>query len=356
MTYPKLVINTDAIRDNSKQIIKLCSSFNVQLVGVTKVTLGNPVICSVMKESGIEVIGESRIQNIQRLIKNGINGPFMLLRIPMKSELRETVKLCDFVLVSEPQVAEWIDELSREIQKTVTLIYMVDVGDLREGVWYERAVEEISSVMKSLRKSKIAGIGTNLGCYGGILPDRENMLRLIEIKDQLERRTHAKIDIVSGGNTSALKLLEDGSLPEGINQFRVGEAIILGTDVTRNRSIPGLRQDTVLLEAEIIEMKTKPSVPVGTIGRDAFGRVPSFEDIGLRKRVILALGEQDCVPAHLKPVIRGTRVIHGSSDHVVVDITEANQSFDIGDTMRFTMSYASLLRSMTSPHVEKVFV
>jgi len=153
-----------------------------------------------------------------------------------------------------------------------------------------------------------------------------------------------------------LKLLEDGSLPEGINQFRVGEAIILGTDVTRNRSIPGLRQDTVLLEAEIIEMKTKPSVPVGTIGRDAFGRVPSFEDIGLRKRVILALGEQDCVPAHLKPVIRGTRVIHGSSDHVVVDITEANQSFDIGDTMRFTMSYASLLRSMTSPHVEKVFV
>ena len=44
----------------------------------------------------------------------------------------------------------------------------------------------------------------------------------------------------------------------------------------------GNRQDTVKLVAEVIELKRKPSMPIGKIGKDAFGNTPVFEDKGIR--------------------------------------------------------------------------
>ena len=56
--------------------------------------------------------------------------------------------------------------------------------------------------------------------------------------------------------------------------------------------MPGTRQDTVKLVAEVIELKRKPSMPIGKIGKDAFGNTPVFEDKGIRLRAILAVGNR----------------------------------------------------------------
>ena len=50
-----------------------------------------------------------------------------------------------------------------------------------------------------------------------------------------------------------------------------------------------------LVEKSIIrnEVNCKPIIPTGAIGRDAFGNIPEFIDIGIRKRAIVSMGKQD---------------------------------------------------------------
>ena len=56
-----------------------------------------------------------------------------------------------------------------------------------------------------------------------------------------------------------------------------------------------------LLQAETIEVQSKPSKPFGEIGQDAFGDVPVFEDWGVRRRALLAVGRQDVDSTGLTP-------------------------------------------------------
>ncbi|RLF79908.1 hypothetical protein DRN44_08140 [Thermococci archaeon] len=151
-------------------------------------------------------------------------------------------------------------------------------------------------------------------------------------------------------------MLEEDSLPEKINQLRVGEAIILGTSSTDNRDIPWLRQDTLILKAEIIELKEKPSLPEGPIGKNAFGRTPQFVDKGIRKRAILAIGGQDVSIEGLIPLTDGIEILGGSSDHIIVDVTDSQAKLEVGDTLEFRVNYGAMLRAMTSKYVNKKYV
>jgi arginase family enzyme len=99
-------------------------------------------------------------------------------------------------------------------------------------------------------------------------------------------------------------------------------------------------------------VKTKPSVPIGKMGVDAFGRRPVFEDKGDRLRGILNIGREDVTVEGLLPVDPGVAVLGASSDHLVVDLTEAAPR-RVGDRLGFCMSYGALLAAMTSEYVEK---
>ncbi|MGB4755317.1 MAG: alanine/ornithine racemase family PLP-dependent enzyme [Fervidobacterium sp.] len=355
LSFPRILIDLDLIASNVQKVSQLCHENGIELVGVAKVTVGNFEIARTIRQNGADKLGDSRLKNIIKLHNEGVPGPYQLLRIPMLSELPLAIGYVDEFLVSMPETAYEIDRIAKTVQRNVEIIYMIDVGDLREGVWFEHAVEEIYEVHKNLTFVNLKGIGTNVGCYGGVLPTVENMTILTRIKNEIENLVGYEL-LVSGGSTVTLKMLEENKLPKGVTQFRIGEGIVLGTDATGDRDIPYLSQDTLILEAEIIEVDQKPSVPVGEIGKDAFGRTPHFEDRGIRNRIILAVGEQDVKPDGLKPLEAGLEILHASSDHLIIDATESEKTFKVGDIVRFRMSYGCALRAFTSPHVEKVIV
>jgi predicted amino acid racemase len=353
--YPKVYAYLERIQENARFLKSLCTDSGVEIIAVTKVVCGEPTIAHALKECGIEILGDSRIQNIKKMRNSGIKGPFMLLRIPMISELDDVANHVDYTLISDLEISKKLGSVSSKFNKKSKVIYMVDVGDLREGVWFEKAVSEISNAI-AIEGIEIVGIGTNLGCFGGVIPDETNMQRLVKIKEEIQRETGRTLDIISGGNTAALPLIEKGSLPKGINQYRLGESIICGMDATNNRNVPGTRQDTIILEAEIVELKEKPSVPYGNIGYDAFGRKPKFEDKGNRIKGILAVGEQDVDPTSMYPLDDDIEILHASSDHTIVDLTESKVRYKVGDKIRFRLGYSSVLRAFTSPYVEKVIL
>ena len=72
--------------------------------------------------------------------------------------------------------------------------------------------------------------------------------------------------------------------------------------------IEGLSQDTMRLEAELVEVRAKRTLPVGEIGHDAFGNVPVFHDHGTRRQGILAVGKQDVNVLGLTPLDEGVKI------------------------------------------------
>ena len=113
-------------------------------------------------------------------------------------------------------------------------------------------------------------------------------------------------------------------------------------------SMEGYHTDTFVLEAQVIEVKEKPSHPIGRIFVDAFGNTPEYEDKGMRKRALIALGKKD-IGHHdsLIPKLKGITVEGSSSDHVILDVTDAAEEIKVGDIIEFELYYQQQNSSLT---------
>lgn len=351
--YPCIEVNLNKVTENTRQIVKICRQKNIQVVGVSKVFCARLPIVMAMINGGIEIVGDSRIENLIKIQK--LKCRKMLIRIPMESHAAEVVRYCDISLNSELDTIRKLSEAASRINKLHHIILMIDLGDLREGVLEEDVDSTVNSILK-LPNIKLCGLGTNLTCYGGVIPDKINLGKLVQLNDSIKEKYGIELSIISGGNSSSLYAVLDGSIPEGINQLRIGEAIILGRETAFGSEVPNCHNDAFILKGEIIEIKEKPSVPIGEIGVNAFGEIPKFEDKGIIKRAIVAFGRQDIVPEGLEPLDKNAYILGASSDHVIIDISKSLNGYKIGDVMHFSMSYGCLLAAMTSPYVRKYYI
>ncbi len=331
--YPKLVIDLKKLEHNTKVIV---DKYDFPIMGVTKCFCAEPEAVEAMIKGGIGYLADSRIENLMK-IETSLQK--VLLRLPMISQLELVVQEVDIVLISEIETIKKMNEYASKINKVMKIVLMFDLGDLREGIWYEDDLGFVSELLE-LEYIDIYGIGVNLTCYGGIIPTNKHIDMLLKIKEDLTK-LGANIRIVSGGNSSSL-YLDDVS---GINNLRIGEAILLGRETAYGKLMDGMYDDVFTLEAEVIEADNKPSHPVGDIGMDAFGNVPSFIDRGNIDRAILAVGKQD---VDIDSLYFDGQILGASSDHLMIE-----GKYQVGDIVRFKLGYGGLLAVATSPYVEK---
>ena len=199
---------------------------------------------------------------------------------------------------------------------------------------------------------ELVGLGTNVGCYGSILPSVENTRVLVELRDFLNRKYGFHIKTLSGGSTCTLKLLEEGRLPAGINHLRVGEGLLYGEDTTGMRFLEGYHTDAFHFKAQVVELRRKPSVPIGEHGRDGKGELPEYPDRGVHLRAICAAGKQDVAWAALTPTLPGAEMIGASSDHLIVDVEGCGGRVRVGDWLDFRCGYMAVLDATTSAYVD----
>jgi predicted amino acid racemase len=268
---------------------------------------------------------------------------------------QEAVEVSDISLNSDVATVHRLGEAASALGKVHKVVLMVDMGDLREGVLPENALS-VAGQMASAPGIQLVGVGTNWGCYGGLMPDRPRLEALVDLRLDIQRMLGISMDIVSGGNSTNINMLLDGSMPGGITELRLGESILLGTEATQRQSVPGCRQDAFTLKAEVIEVLAKPSKPIGKIGQNAFGVVPELKDRGIRMRAICAVGRQDLDPDALEALDPGVSILGASSDHLILDVDEAENPVGVGSVLSFRPAYSALLRAFTSPFVEKVVV
>jgi predicted amino acid racemase len=272
----------------------------------------------------------------------------------MLSEVERVIDWADISLNSEISVINLLSQTALKKKTVHRIILMIDLGDLREGIMPDNALQMLGEIRK-LTGVKIIGLGANFCCVSGVMPTRENLNKLVRLTEEIERNFQMNLEVISGGNTSVLKLVEDNIIPERINQLRVGVGILLGQDDVRLRNIADTFQDTFILTGEVIEIKDKPSLPQGEIGPDAFGEIPVLQDLGIRKRAILALGKQDVHLGSLIPLKERIKIIGASSDHLIIDVTDFEENLKVGDEVRFRLNYPALLSTTTSKYIKKYF-
>jgi ornithine racemase len=308
-----------------------------------------------MLRGGVESIGESRLDNIARLRAGGVSAPVLLLRLPSLGRVDEVVHLAGESCNAELSVVAALGAAARRRGIEHGVLVMVDLGDLREGVWPEDLVPFVAETVR-LPGVRLAGIGANLACFGGVVPTEENMGRLVELVEKVEAELGEPVARVSGGNSSALCLMASGRMPHRVDHLRLGEAILLGRETVDRRPWPGTVQDAVALSGEVLARRRKPSMPVGPRGQDAMGRVPRFADRGWIEQALVNLGVVDTDPAGLVPADDRVRVLGGSSDYLVLDVTDASSDYPVGRLVTFHPGYGAMVRAASSPYVETRWV
>lgn len=358
--YPRLTIDLAAVEANVRAITSICASSGIRMAGVVKGAGGLAPVAAAMARGGCSSLASSRLPQLRTLRAAGHGQPdglpLGLLRIPGPSEITEAIAVADWSLQSDEMALGLMEAEAARAGRTHGVVLMLDLGDLREG-WFDEneLFTQALHVEHSMPGLSLRGIGTNLGCYGSILPTESNLGRLVALARRIEAALGRPLEVISGGATSSLPLLLRGRMPAGINELRIGEAALCARDLPLSYRvyIPGVRSDAFTLQAEIVEIRKKPSLPVGERFIAAFGNKPDYKDRGTRTHLLLAMGRRD-IGSHeyLLPRDGRVHIVGSSSDHLICEADEPCDDLRYGAVLEFDLLYGSMLFSSEDPYVE----
>ena len=355
---PCLSINLSAIEANARVLTSICEANGISVCGVVKFSDGDVNVAKAYAKGGCKQIAVSRAIHLEKIKRSLPDVETLLTRTPPRCDIEMTAKYADLSLHSDKDVLHALNDAAAKAGTTPGVILMLDVGDLREGFDSIEALTELAAYAEeNLKNVRVRGVGTNLACLNGVLPCEENLSFLVQGARAVEKTIGRKLDFVSGGSSINTLLLQGGksAMPAGVNHLRIGGLIANPINMRLNRGVrfEGMREDSVMLTAEIVEISEKNSAPKNTSAKNWAGEIIKTEDKGRRMRAILAIGEQDIGhPDYLIPMEEGVQIVGGSSDHTIVDVTDAKQAYKTGDALHFRVKYAAMLYAFTGRHVE----
>lgn len=344
MNYPCLKIYLDRISHNSRIVKNRCSESGISVIGVTKCVLGDIRIAEAMKNSGITALGDSRLENLERLRKfYGEKQTLIMLRSPMPDEVERLVEVCDISLNTQLETVKLIEDICGKKNIRHRIIVMVETDDGREGLLPEDVVDFCKWLARNCKAVELYGLGTNARCIAKNGPTPESLRILVDLSKEITKAVGINIPVISGGNSSSWNLIEKNMVPEGINQVRIGEAILLGHNTVDYRPIKKAFMDTFILEAQIIEVKKRND------------RV---------YKIILALGLQDVRSENIYCCNPDLYIIDQSSDHTIMGVKKTEPcsggndflKLESGGIISFRLDYFGILSCMTSPFVKKKYI
>jgi len=350
-----MTLDSRKLKSNYEYLDRLFKMNGIQWTVVTKMLCGNRLYLNEVLKLGVTQASDSRVSNLKAI--KAINPAIETIYIkpPAKRAIPSVVKYADISMNTEIETIKLLSEEARRQNKIHKIIIMIELGELREGILGEHFVDFYANVFK-LENIKVVGIGANLSCLYGVLPNQDKLIQLSLYEQLIEAKFNKQIPYVSGGSSVTIPLIFQKLLPKSINHFRVGETLFLGTDVYNDTTLKNMRPDVFRLYAEIIELSEKPMVPMGEMGTNVEGDEFSFDekDIGQRTfRAIIDLGLLDVDEKHLKPVDENLSFVGASSDMLVIDLGDNKKNYRVGDLLEFRMDYMGTLRTINSRYIEK---
>lgn len=350
-----VTFDIEKLKLNFDYLNNLFAQHGIKWSVVTKVLSGNKMLLTELLKLDINQVCDSRVTNL-RIIK-GIKPEVETIYIkpPAKRAIPGVIKYADISLNTELATIKMLSAEAQKQNKKHKVIIMLELGELREGVKSEDFVDFYESVFNQ-KNIEVIGLGANLNCLYGVLPNRDKLLQLSLYQQIIEAKFNKKLPYVSGGSSVTIPLIFQKLLPQGINHFRVGETLFLGTDVYNDIPLEQMSNNIFMLYSEIIELIEKPIVPEGEMGTNLEGNTFTFEakDIGQTTvRAIIDIGLLDVEIKHLEFVDKDITIAGASSDVIVINLGDNKKQYKVGDVIEFKLDYMGTLRIINSRYIDK---
>ncbi len=350
--------HTGKLKHNFDYLENLFEKNNIKWAIVSKLLCGEKSYLEEIINLGIKKICDSRVTNLKVIKSINRDIETIYIKPPAKRSIKSIVKYADISFNTEYYTIKLLSEEAQRQDKIHKIMIIIETGELREGVLAENFLGFYEKVFE-LPNIEVIGIGTNLSCLYGVLPNRDKLIQLSLYEQLVEAKFNKNIPFVSGGSSVTIPLILNNTLPAGINHFRVGETLFLGTNVYDGSRYKNMKNDIFMLFAEIIELSEKPMVPDGKMGTNVEGEEFTFDEKDLGKttcRAILDLGLLDVDEDHIWPKDKNIKFAGASSDMIVIDLGRNLKKYKVGDLIEFSLDYIGILRIMSSRYIDKKIV
>lgn len=363
----ELQINITEIRNNIKKLNEYLKKHNIKWSLITKVFSGDKEFLKQILTpdilQDIHSVGDSRLSSLKNLKEVNDELITIYIKPPAQAYIDDVVKYADISLNSSYKTIQALNKAAKKQNKIHKIIVMIELGELREGVNREDLAEFYEKVFK-FPNIEVVGFGSNLGCMYGIEPTFDKLLQLTLYKELIEAKHGTRLDLISGGSSITLPLIEKKSVPKDINHFRIGESVFFGTSPLENKQFMDLCTDTFNFYAQIIELHEKGIVPDGTINDASIGHSADFKDADLGRKTykaILDFGLLDVDQEGLTADDKDIKFVGITSDMTVIDIGDnvdknGKRKYYVGDKICFNPSYLAVARLLNSKFIEKKFI
>jgi predicted amino acid racemase len=352
-----VTIDIKKLKSNFDYLNNIFKKNGIQWSIVSKMLSGNKMFLTELLKFDIEQVCDSRVSNLKEIKSINPKIETIFIKPPSKRSISSVVKYADISMNTEIETIKLLSKEAKKQNKTHKIIIMIELGELREGVLGEDFIEFYKSVFK-LENIQVVGIGANLSCLYGVLPNHDKLIQLSLYEQLIEAKFNKHIPYVSGGSSVTIPLIFQNLLPKGINHFRVGETLFLGTDVYNNTKFKKMHSDVFRLYSGIIELIEKRVVPRGEMGTNVEGESYEFDQTNIGKtsyRAIIDLGLLDVGTEHIELVDKNLKLAGASSDMIVIDLDKNKEKYKykVGDLIAFKLDYMGILRIMNSKYIEK---
>jgi predicted amino acid racemase len=355
-------IYTNRIIENIKKLNSYLAANGIEWTLITKMLNGNRAILEriIWDESikNVHSLGDSRMSNL-KVIKE-INPEMVTLYVkpPPHPLVKNVIKYSDISVNTSLSTIKMLNREAEKQDKIHKIIVMIEMGELREGILRDKVLHFYDAVF-NLSNINMIGIGTNLGCMYGIEPNYDKLIQLCLLEQLIESKFNKSIELVSAGSSITLPLVKKKKVPKGVNHFRIGEAVFLGTSPLNNRKFRDLSENAFEFNAEVLELEKKSRVPDGDLGDGNVGHTAStdFDDSDYSEsyRAIVDFGTLDVDVNNLKPKYKnGIKFFGTTSDMTVYDLGKSKTDLKVGDQIKFTPDYMAVARLLNTKYIAKI--
>lgn len=351
-----IILNKKKLEHNYHYLDTFFKNNSIEWSAVTKILCGHKKYLQLLLDFKPSSISDSRVTNLK--IAKVINPlcETIYIKPPAKGVITDIIEYADISLNSDIYTINLLNKEALKRDMIHKVILMIDLGELREGVMRDGFLDLFAATLK-LKNIQIIGIGSNLSCLYGVLPNTDKLNQLNLYRQLVEIKHNTKIKYLSGGSSVTIPLIENKLLPTEINHFRIGETLFMGTNAFNHTSYKNLEQNVFELRAEIIELYEKPIVPSGELGINVEGKTATFDEKDIGKKTIRALidiGLLDVDIKHLTSADPSVVIEAATSDITVLDLGENKNNYKVGSTVNLYLDYMGIVRIMNSKYIDKV--
>ena len=190
----QLTIDKNKLSKNFDYLDALFKKHDIQWSITTKLLCGHKDLIQTVLDFDLNQYCDSRIDNLKVIKDIQPNAETILIKPPQLKLVNDVVKYADISLNSEKSTIQALSKAAEEQDVTHKVIIMIEMGEIREGVMRDSFVDFYASVFE-LSHIDVVGVGTNLSCMSGVLPNQDKLIQLSLYKQLVEAKFNKKINL-----------------------------------------------------------------------------------------------------------------------------------------------------------------